>query len=78
MNDSMFLIVAIIVFALLAIGLALTVFEFRNGEPHQQELEAEREDNRLARPRVSEQHHGRQPEKSEETDDVGHRGDERP
>ena len=46
MNDSMFLIVAIVVFALLAVGLVLTVLEFRSGEPHQQELDAEREDKR--------------------------------
>ncbi len=49
MNDSMFLIVAIIVFALLAVGLVLTVLEFRSGEPRQQELDAEREDKRARR-----------------------------
>ncbi|QKK02856.1 MAG: hypothetical protein HND55_09485 [Pseudomonadota bacterium] len=40
MNDSIFLIVAIVVFALLAVGLILTILEFRRGEPHHQELEA--------------------------------------
>lgn len=49
MNDSLFLIVAIIVFALLAIGLVLTILEFRSGEPHQQELEAEREERQARR-----------------------------
>lgn len=49
MNDSLFLIVAILVFVLLAIGLVLTVLEFRHGEPHQQDLEAEREESRHGR-----------------------------
>ncbi|MDZ7790850.1 MAG: hypothetical protein U5L08_10240 [Xanthomonadales bacterium] len=49
MNDNMFLIVAIIVFALMAVGLVLTVLEFRSGAPHRQELEAEREEERARR-----------------------------
>ena len=40
MSDNMFLWVAIFVFAMLAIGLALTILEFRYGQPRRQADEA--------------------------------------
>ena len=36
MSESMFLWVAIFVFAMLAIGLVLTILEFRYGQPHRE------------------------------------------
>jgi hypothetical protein len=38
MSDSQILIVAIFVFIMMLIGLALTVWEFRNGQPRQENL----------------------------------------
>lgn len=38
----MFFGIAVFVFALLVLGLALTIIEFRHGEPRQQQREARR------------------------------------
>ena len=45
MNESMFFGIAVFVFTLLVIGLALTYVEFRHGEPRQQQKEAKRKRN---------------------------------
>lgn len=36
MSESMFFGIAVFVFALMVLGMVLTIIEFRNGEPHQQ------------------------------------------
>ena len=41
MSESMFFWIAVFVFVLLAIGLVLTVIEFRTGSPHRQQMRAE-------------------------------------
>lgn len=40
MDDNLLLYIAIIVFVLMIVGLALTFLEFRYGAPHQQDKEA--------------------------------------
>lgn len=42
MSESMFFAIAVFVFVLLVIGLALTVIEFRTGSPRRQQKRAER------------------------------------
>jgi hypothetical protein len=43
MDQSMILYVAIAVFSLMVVGLAMTIWEFSRGEPHQQAETAQRE-----------------------------------
>jgi hypothetical protein len=45
MTESMFFGIAVFVFALLVLGLVLTIIEFRHGEPRQQQKEAKRKRN---------------------------------
>jgi|GEM_PF-1627163 len=42
MSESMFFAIAVFVFVLLAVGLVLTVIEFRTGSPRRQQDRAER------------------------------------
>lgn len=42
MSESLFFGIAVFVFAVLVLGLALTIAEFRHGEPRQQQKRAER------------------------------------
>jgi len=44
MSENMLLWVAIFVFAMLAIGLVLTILEFRYGQPRREAEEARRKD----------------------------------
>ncbi len=44
MSDQMLLSVATVVFVMLLIGLGLTIWEFRHGQPRQDEKEARQED----------------------------------
>ena len=41
MSSTMFLFVSIFVFTMMIIGLALTVWEFKNGEPSRQKAQSE-------------------------------------
>lgn len=42
MSESLFFGIAVFVFAVLLLGLALTIAEFRHGEPREQQKRAER------------------------------------
>lgn len=48
MSESMFLAIAVFVFVLLALGLVLTVIEFRTGSPRRQQKRAERREEKRA------------------------------
>jgi hypothetical protein len=50
MNDNMLLLLGIFVFVMLCVGLGLTVWEFRQGQPHKDQLMAKREKERQLEP----------------------------